>query len=82
MTPQENPLTGIEAAIEAAGTQTRLADALGVKQQTVSLWLKSGYVPNEHIVAIETMYGVPRSRLINPKIADLVDLPAQKGGEL
>lgn len=72
---KEPTTTGIEAAIKAAGNQAKLGDALGVTQQTVSLWLKAGYVPNEHIVAIETLYGVPRGRLINPKIADLVDLP-------
>lgn len=77
----DHSTTGVEDVIKAAGTQAKLADALGVKQQTVSLWLKAGYVPNEHIVAVETLYGVPRARLINPKIADLVDLP-NRGGEL
>ena len=41
----------------------------------MSLWLRRGYVPPRHIVQIETLYGVPRARLINPKIADLLAPP-------
>lgn len=65
-------LTGIQAAVRAAGGQGKMATALGVSQQAVSLWLRRGYVPPRHIVQIETLYGVPRARLINPKIADLL----------
>jgi len=75
--------TGIEDAIKAAGNQAKLGDALGVTQQTVSLWLKAGYVPNEHIVPIEARFGIPRGRLINPRLAALIDLPGDtEGGEL
>lgn len=65
-------LTGIQAAIRQAGGQVDLAKALGVSQQAVSLWLRRGYVPPRHIVQIETLYGVPRARLIDPKIANLL----------
>ena len=72
--------TGIADAVEIAGSQKKLGVALGVTQQSVSLWLAQGYVPNEHIVSIEAQFGVPRARLINPRIAALVDLP--EGGEV
>ena len=79
----EHSTTGVEDAIRAAGNQASLGNALGVTQQTVSLWLKAGYVPNEHIVAIETLYGVPRAKLINPRLASLIELPSEStGGEL
>lgn len=79
----ETTTTGIEDAITAAGSQAKLGEALGVTQQTVSLWLKAGYVPNEHIVPIEAQFGIPRNRLINPRLADLVALPIEsEGGEL
>jgi len=76
-----NERTGIEEAIQVAGSQAKLGDTLGVTQQTVSLWLKAGYVPNDHIVAIEALFGVPRARLINPRFAALMDLPGE-GREL
>lgn len=43
----------IERAIAVAGSQTALADALGVTQQTVSNWLKGGVIRPEHCSAIE-----------------------------
>lgn len=67
--------TGIQAAIRQAGGQSNLAEALGMSQQAVSLWLRRGYVPPRHIVQIETLYGVPRSRLINPRIAEILAAP-------
>lgn len=75
--------TGIEEAIEAADGQVKLAEILGVTQQAVSLWLQQGYVPNNRVVAIETLFGVARKRLINPLLADLVDIPTDsEGGEV
>lgn len=71
-TPQKN---AVADAIGAAGTQEKLSEALGVSQQAVSMWLKRGYVPLRRAQEIEALFGVPRGRLINPRIADLVDLP-------
>jgi hypothetical protein len=73
--------TGIEQAIDVAGGQVKLAEALGVTQQAVSIWLQRGFAPLKRIVEIETLFGVPRSRLINPRFADLVDLPTEGGDE-
>ena len=78
-----NTNTGIKDAIDVAGGQVKLAEALGVTQQNVSLWLKRGYVPARHIVSIEAQFGVPRTKLIDPRIANLVDLPVEsEGGEV
>lgn len=74
--------SGIEEAVKAAGGQVQMAEALGVTQQAVSIWVRQGWAPNGRIVEIETRFGVPRQRLINPRIADLVDLPVEsEGGE-
>ncbi|WP_443696452.1 transcriptional regulator [Pseudomonas sp.] len=64
--------TGIMDAVLAAGGkkgmgQSKLARALGVTPQAVSLWVSQGYVPVDRIVEIESLYGVPRYKLINPK---------------
>jgi DNA-binding transcriptional regulator YdaS (Cro superfamily) len=67
--------SGITDAVRLAGTQDLLAAKLGVTQQAVSIWLRRGWVPLRRAMEIETLLGVPRARLINPRIADLVDLP-------
>lgn len=69
-----NQTTGIEDAVQAAGGQTQLAKSLGVSQQFISACLKRGYVPARRAVEIEAQFGVPRRRLINPRLVDLVDL--------
>lgn len=48
-------MTGIERAVEIAGSQEALAKACGVQQPAVSKWVKQGYAPFEHH---ETIWGV------------------------
>jgi DNA-binding transcriptional regulator YdaS (Cro superfamily) len=43
----------IERAIAIAGSQSKLADAIGVTQQTISNWLKGGAIKAEHCSAME-----------------------------
>lgn len=75
--------TGIAHAVVLAGGQGKLAEELGVTQQAVSTWLQRGYVPLKRIVEIETLYGIPRAKLINPRLASLIELPTEsEGGEL
>jgi DNA-binding transcriptional regulator YdaS (Cro superfamily) len=75
---------GVFAAIQAAGGQAKLADALGVSQQLISKWLRRGWVPLHRAQEIETQFGVARARLLNPRVLDLVDLPGveSEGGEV
>jgi DNA-binding transcriptional regulator YdaS (Cro superfamily) len=65
--------SGIEAAIQAAGKQALLAEAIGVSQQAVSRWRRRGYVPVCHVVQIESQFGVPRATLVSPRVLDLLD---------
>ena len=64
---------GIDDAIKAVGTQEALAARLGCKQQLVSFWKKRGYVSTRRVVEVEQHTGVPRERLINPRLRDLLD---------
>ena len=64
--------SGITAACAAAGNQARLAEDLGVTQQAVSAWVRQGWVPLHRAKEIEARYGVPRSKTMNPRVADLV----------
>ncbi|KAA3649378.1 MAG: helix-turn-helix domain-containing protein [Proteobacteria bacterium] len=64
---------GIDKAVEAAGSQQALADALGVSQQRVSQWVVRGYVSPRRAQEIEIQYGVPRRELVNPMLLDLLE---------
>lgn len=65
--------TGVADAIQAATSQELLAEKLGVSQQAVSAWLVQGFVPKNRAIEIEANYGIPRARLVDPKLLDLVD---------
>lgn len=73
-------ITGIEDAVEKAGGQVKMALQLGVTQQAVSKWVRGGSVPVRRALEIEAQYGVPRSRLISPRLIDLVDMPVDSEG--
>jgi len=70
-----NNKTGIHEAVILAGGQVKLASALGVTQQFISASLRRGYVPPRRALEIEVQFGIPRRRLISPRLASLVDLP-------
>lgn len=63
--------TGIADAVAAVGSQLQLATRLGVTQQAVSNWVTQGWVPHKRAVEIECLTGVPRTRLVDPKILEL-----------
>lgn len=63
---RSTPMTGIEKAIEAAGNQTKLADAIGAKQQMVAYWKKAKIVSDAGMcAAIERVTNV-RCEELNP----------------
>lgn len=57
--------TALRKAIDAAGSQTALAEQLRVTQQAVSYWLTTpgARIPPEHCGAIERLTGTPRAQL-------------------
>lgn len=58
--------TGIDKAIQQAGSQVKLAAAIGANQQMVSYWKKTGFVSDAGMcAAIEQVTGVPCEEL-NP----------------
>lgn len=65
--------TGIVDAVAHAGGQQKLAAELGVSQQNVSKWVQRGFVPVQWVVPVEQATGIPRDRLIDPALVDLVN---------
>jgi DNA-binding transcriptional regulator YdaS (Cro superfamily) len=64
---------GIDAAVEAAGSQVALAALVGVTQQAVWRWVSQGYVPIQRVVEVEQATGVHRAQLMHPKTVDILD---------
>ena len=49
---------GLKLAILAVGTQTQLANAIGVTQQSVAEWWRRGFAPAERCRKIEAVSGI------------------------
>lgn len=67
--------TGILEVVVRAGSLQDAADKLGVSYQAVQQWLKTGYVPLARIPEIESIYGVSRIELMNPKYTAALAAP-------
>lgn len=65
--------TGIYRAVEAAGSVSLLAKALGVTRQGIYPWLTRGYVPARRAVQIEALYKIPRNDLMDPALRAVLD---------
>jgi DNA-binding transcriptional regulator YdaS (Cro superfamily) len=51
-------------AVEASGSQSRFAEAVGTSQQNISNWLAAHRsLPAEFVLAAEREFGVPRHEL-------------------
>jgi len=55
--------SGIKQAADRVGSQTRLAELLGVSKQVVSYWVRRGYVPPKWARRVETATGVSVAEL-------------------
>jgi DNA-binding transcriptional regulator YdaS (Cro superfamily) len=70
----EAPTSGIEAAIQRAGSRQIFADSLEppVSVQAVCQWVKRGWVPPARALEIERRYNVDRTHLVKPALVALV----------
>lgn len=67
--------TGIQWAVEAAGGQSELARALGVKPQAVQSWVEQGFAPVGRARQIGLATNVDHRLLVDPVIRDLFENP-------
>ncbi len=65
--------TGIHKAVHTAGGAASLAHKLGVSHQAVYQWIQNGWVPLERAMQLEKLYDIPRTELLSPKLAALVE---------
>jgi transcriptional regulator with XRE-family HTH domain len=63
---------GITKASEAAGSQGKLAEMLGVTQQAVSKWEARGWAPLKRARQIASAFPIPLKELIDPDTAELI----------
>lgn len=56
-------MNAIDKAIQIAGGQVKLADAVGCRQATVSYWAKVGRVGHNFTLKVEAATGVSRHEL-------------------
>ena len=61
---------GIDRAIMQAGGQRKLAERLGITQQTISYWRKKGGVPINRVAEVEAVTGVERDQLLPAMVLD------------
>lgn len=59
----------IERAVEAAGSQQKLAAEIGVSQGLISQWLAGAVIHQRHYQAIETATGVSVHDLLKDDLA-------------
>jgi DNA-binding transcriptional regulator YdaS (Cro superfamily) len=58
-------------AVEAAGSQVKLAQSLKVSPVAVHGWVKRGWVPWRRATEIESIFGVPCSKTMDPKLVSM-----------
>jgi DNA-binding transcriptional regulator YdaS (Cro superfamily) len=66
--------SSLAPAGHTSGTK-QIARDLGVTFQAVQQWVKQGYVPLTRVTEIESLYGIPRHRLVNPKYLETMTRP-------
>ena len=62
MTKTSNP---VALALQVAGTQQRLADALKVSRPSISVWLKKGEFPLKHLKEVSRLTQIPARDLMS-----------------
>lgn len=55
--------SALQRAVNAAGSQAKLAAAIETTQQNISNWLRANRVPAEYVLKIERATGIPRHEL-------------------
>ena len=58
-----NMKNSVQIAVDALGSQRKLAQRLHIKRQAVNAWVKKGKIPAERVIAVENVTGISRKVL-------------------
>ena len=76
MTTKEERIAALDLAIERGGGIIKFCQRLKVTHQAVYSWKARGWVPPERSLIIESIFGVERSRLMDPNLVRALSTPA------
>ena len=76
MTTKEERIAALALAIERGGGILKFCQRLKVTHQAVYSWKARGWVPPERAVAIEAVFGIPRTDMMNPDLVRALSAPA------
>lgn len=66
-------MTGIDKAIERAGSQANLAELLGCTQQAISKWQVRGWAPLKRAKQIALASPIPIRELVSPDLKEMFE---------
>lgn len=70
-----NTVDYVKKAVDAAGSQSALAKAVGVSQPAVNKWLRGGGIGLEHALAIERITGgTVRAVQLHPALSEALQM--------
>lgn len=75
MTEEQKPLEALSKAIEAAGSPTELARAVGVTPQNIFNWKRRGIPPEKVPAVVRACGGVVQGYELRPDLPDLFPAP-------
>lgn len=74
-TTKEERVAALDLAIERGGGIIQFCKKLKVTHQAVYNWKIRGWVPPERAVAIEAVFGIPRTDMMNPDLVRAISAP-------
>lgn len=74
-TTKESRIAALDTAITRAGGIMRFAQNMRVTHQAIYGWRKRGWVPADKALVIESVFGVPRADLMEPRLAAVLHAP-------
>lgn len=65
--------TGVQKAIDAAGTGEKLAEVLDVTPMAISKFKRQGYFPLPRAKMLSEMYTIPLRELVSPELREIME---------
>ena len=81
-TTKEERLEALDVAIARGGGIIRFAKAMGVTHQAVYNWRKRGWVPADKALVIETIFGIGREYLMEPRLVAVMRAPVAQASDI